>query len=889
MDGSNNKAFNNDKRAVKCKKCHGTGMVLFNSPGPPGDDGDEDADHWHQLRDNARRATRRQRTRARARGSSAPVELMNADAPGSILDSAMAMTSPAAVAAAASPASRDHHHDGSSLSRPRQAPYPTSTYSPSSSAASRDHLQQQQHPQQAISIPYGNEASHHPKHHHQQHEHQQHQHQHHSTSITTTYNHHHDGDDVGNVARPERHGLTGNTERQPLSRSHEREKSRSSVTVTVEQEEEKMKEEDAEEDGEGEEEEQDQLHKSTSSLHRASPPPPPPSSPHRRQQQGLAQPQHQHQHRYHPQQAFDTAARASNSNRSSPSLTAASSQNGSDGIGNTRIFGAGQSTGSGSASGSSYASSNTSTISGAHGRSHSISRPKLPPIKQLLDDIDDWPQARIGRASSSIRSASPVLTLDGYPTPLSMTPDPAHTHKGPSSRETTGLGNNIFAKPGVPLSMNATATPRFPANSTSANATASSSSGLTGSPAYAHPNTSFRPYRPELERDLPRYATSSSSTEAGSSAKGSTSKASASTSGPSSSSSASASASASISAFGGSSSASASASTSQIPQSHFDDRHVHGPAKKRARRQGSDTIPRERLDGLSLQATAGNSHSYTYSSPQQLPEDQSPHHSPHQQHQQRPRRPSLLHNQQIAPDKHHGYFGGAGHTTQTGHQDYGIGVPAGDAIGAGVGKAAADGQDDDVNMLVVTPSLEAARGAEIEAAIHLATIATGGRPGGSSQGAAGNHTRGGIYVTTSSNTSVPRPEALTAANNHNRSLRPMGSHSDHSSYGTAPSLVTEASTYAESSSGGSIGGSNLKSPPDSNGVSTDDTSETSPPISFGDTHDNHHETDGNNSSNGTGKYFCTVCQKRFTRPSALAVHSHMHTGAKPFGCQICNR
>lgn len=34
---------------------------------------------------------------------------------------------------------------------------------------------------------------------------------------------------------------------------------------------------------------------------------------------------------------------------------------------------------------------------------------------------------------------------------------------------------------------------------------------------------------------------------------------------------------------------------------------------------------------------------------------------------------------------------------------------------------------------------------------------------------------------------------------------------------------------------------------------------------------------------------CETCHKRFTRPSALAVHTHMHTGAKPFTCPVCQR
>jgi len=46
---------------------------------------------------------------------------------------------------------------------------------------------------------------------------------------------------------------------------------------------------------------------------------------------------------------------------------------------------------------------------------------------------------------------------------------------------------------------------------------------------------------------------------------------------------------------------------------------------------------------------------------------------------------------------------------------------------------------------------------------------------------------------------------------------------------------------------------------------------------------------GSTGNSGNGKYECEICHRRFARPSALTVHSHMHTGAKPFSCLICER
>ncbi|KAI8342545.1 hypothetical protein BC941DRAFT_389545 [Chlamydoabsidia padenii] len=39
----------------------------------------------------------------------------------------------------------------------------------------------------------------------------------------------------------------------------------------------------------------------------------------------------------------------------------------------------------------------------------------------------------------------------------------------------------------------------------------------------------------------------------------------------------------------------------------------------------------------------------------------------------------------------------------------------------------------------------------------------------------------------------------------------------------------------------------------------------------------------------TGRYLCPYCQKPFSRPSSLRIHTYSHTGEKPFVCSECPR
>lgn len=60
----------------------------------------------------------------------------------------------------------------------------------------------------------------------------------------------------------------------------------------------------------------------------------------------------------------------------------------------------------------------------------------------------------------------------------------------------------------------------------------------------------------------------------------------------------------------------------------------------------------------------------------------------------------------------------------------------------------------------------------------------------------------------------------------------------------------------------------------------------SPPNSSSSNHNNNlfEQLDVASTADNSGRYVCPYCQKKFSRPSSLRIHTYSHTGEKPFVC-----